>query len=178
MVQVFRLHQSFKCNGQHGVSSVDGRGQTMLHVNRIPSASHLIVVHDVVVDQCEIVHGFDRCADVEQASMAVTNGFGDEPRKRGSHAFPLLNEVHHGVTQSFMSRRLEAGFNTMFDQRFGSMMDVSRRPPALGNMWVTSFHVVDAFVAEVCKSVFVLKALHHDGCMMRAAMHRNQGAMA
>ena len=53
----------------------------------------------------EVVNSFDGCTDIQQASVCVSNGFGNQPRQGGSHALPAtFNQMHHGVSKTLMAR--------------------------------------------------------------------------
>ena len=107
--EVFRLYQALERNGKHGITRVYRGGHAVFDVNGVSSSANFIIVHDVVVNECEIVDGFNGCTDVQQTGVGVPNGFGDEPRQGGPHPLSAsFNEVHHGSTKSVVLRCLEA----------------------------------------------------------------------
>ena len=70
------------------------------------------------MDEREVVDDFDGRAHVEQAAMGVPDCLGHEPRQGGAHALAAsLDQVHHGLTQAWMTGGGQTGCDAGFDQR-------------------------------------------------------------
>lgn len=88
------LQQDLVGEGEQGVADQDGEGRSVHLPHRVAVAALLVAVHQVVVQQREVVHELDRDGAGDADLGRGTRGLGGEQRERRTHGLAAVAVRH------------------------------------------------------------------------------------